>query len=359
MRLQPLVEGLLRFAMLQFQASSETFVQQVVAFLCLPFGCGTSAAMMPGLGRAGFGAKRGACHRMSDVSESGSPPGRRFSLPASQQELWALVLSILAVFLLVQIGAPLIRRLEFLDPKIRDYFIGMSFAAFPFILDAMKAALRNVRLPEPSRLEETAAWYASGVVAGALLFAWNQFVSFLAWLSLSTYAAVFPDPSTLNVPEEVFVPVQMMALLAVVVPLCAVAGFLAGLHLNRHTRSHVGRAVVLAALFFLVANTTVNWVTNPEITGELFSMLLAGGADGFGVLVGMSGVGVVILGATAAGVVVSRMRRERQLGEVVGVLQRLSGDRRDLLVREILLRARELEAAGSDASHASAPETAA
>lgn len=291
------------------------------------------------------------------MSESGSPSGNRLKLPASQQERWALVLSILAVFLLVQIGAPLIRRLEFLDPKIRDYFIGMCFAAFPFILDAMKAVLRNVRVPETSRLEETASWYVTGVVSGALLFAWNQFVSVLAWVSLTTYATVIPDPSTLNVPEEVFVPVQMMALLIVVVPLCAVAGFLAGLHLNRHTRSNVGRAVVLAALFFLVANTTVNWVTNPEITGELFSMLLAGGADGFGVLVGMSGVGLVILGATAAGAVVSRMRRERQLGEVMGALQRLSGDRRDLLVRETLLRAQELQAAGDVASQVSAPGT--
>ena len=292
------------------------------------------------------------------MSESGSSLRKRLSLPASQQDLWALVLSILAVFLLVQIGAPLIRQLEFLDPKIRDYFIGMSFAAFPFILDAMKALLRNVRLPEQSRLEETAAWYVTGVVAGALLFAWNQFVSFLAWLSLTTFAAVFPDPSTLNVPEDVFVPVQMMALLVVILPLCAVAGFFAGMHLNRTTRSNVARAVVLTALFFILANTMVNWVTSPEMTGAMFSLLLAGGADGLRVFVGMSGVGLVILGATAAGVIVSRARRERQIGEVVLALRRLSGERRDMLVKETLLRARALQAEGGVEPHASAADPA-
>ena len=292
------------------------------------------------------------------MSESGSSLRNRLNLPASQQDLWALVLSILAVFLLVQIGAPLIRQLEFLDPKIRDYFIGMSFAAFPFILDAMKALLRNVRLPEQSRLEETAAWYVTGVVAGALLFAWNQFVSFLAWLSLTTFAAVFPDPSTLNVPEDVFVPVQMMALLVVILPLCAVAGVFAGMHLNRTTRSHVARAAVLAALFFILANTMVNWVTNPEMTGAMFSLLLAGGADGLRVMVGMIGVGLVILGATAAGVIISRARRERQLGEVVLALRRLSGERRDVLVRETLLRARALHAAEGVEPHASSSEPA-
>jgi hypothetical protein len=67
---------------------------------------------------------------MSNETASASS-GIKF--PASRHELGALALAVTVVFLLVQVGAPIIRTFDFLDPKLRDYFIGMSFAAFPFI----------------------------------------------------------------------------------------------------------------------------------------------------------------------------------------------------------------------------------
>jgi len=272
------------------------------------------------------------------MSNGTAQSGSRFKLPSSGHEFWALALSVLAVFLLVQLGAPIIRTFEFLDPKLRDYFIGMSFAAFPFILDGNKRLLQRMRVGDEPLLRDSSPWYVTGIVAGALLFAWNQFVSVLAWVSLMTLASAFPDPSTINVPAEVLVPVQIMAALVVIVPLCAVAAFLAGMQLNRFTRSRVMWAVVVTAVFFLAANNAVNLATNPELTLSVFSMIAAGGAESLSVIVGMSGVGFVVFGAAAAGVVFSRFRRERPLGQIVEALRRLPGRQRETAAQEILQR---------------------
>jgi hypothetical protein len=272
------------------------------------------------------------------MSESETQTTSRFKLPSSGREFWALVLAVLAVFLLVQIGAPVIRNFEFLDPKLRDYFIGMSFAAFPFILDGSKRLMHRVRVGEEAVLQGSPSWYVTGVLAGALLFAWNQFVSSLAWISLLTLSSAFPDPSTINVPAEVFVPMQIMAVLVVIVPMCVVASFFAGLQLNRYTRSHVLWAVMLCAVFFFTANMMVNFATNPDLTRSVLGIIASGGLESLSVLVGMSGIGVVVLASAGAGVLVSRMRRERPLGQIVEAVRRLPTAERELLAQEILQR---------------------
>ncbi|MBU6156682.1 MAG: hypothetical protein KJS87_07105 [Alphaproteobacteria bacterium] len=274
------------------------------------------------------------------MSESESQSASRFKLPSSAREFWALVLAVLGVFLLVQLGAPIIRTFEFLDPKLRDYFIGMSFAAFPFILDGSKRLMHRVQLGEQAVLPGSPAWYVTGTLAGALLFAWNQFVSGLAWVSLLTFASAFPDPSTINVPAEVLVPLQIMAVLVVIVPMCIIAAFFAGLQLNRYTRSHVPWAVLVCAVFFFAANMMVNFVTNPELTQSVLSMIASGGAGSLSVLAGMSGIGIVVLASAAAGVMVSRLRRERPLGQIVEAVRGLPRAQRDQLAQEVLQRIR-------------------
>lgn len=272
---------------------------------------------------------------MSETETSSSSP---FKMPSSRQEFWALAIAVLVVFLLVQVGAPIIRSMEFLDPKLRDYFIGMSFAAFPFILEGSKKMMRRGAGGQEVVLQGSSAWYVTGILAGALLFAWNQFVSVLAWLSLMTLWSVFPDPASVNVPAETLVPVQIMAVLVVILPMCMVAAFFAGLQLNRYTRSNVMRAVVLSAVFFVAANMMVNWATNPEFMHSVLSLLASGGAESLSVIAGMSGIGLVVMAAAGVGVVVSRMRRERPLGQIVEAVRRLPGAQRETMAQEILQR---------------------
>jgi hypothetical protein len=157
-------------------------------------------------------------------------------------------------------------------------------------------------------------------------------------MSLLTLSSAYPDPSTINVPAEVFVPMQIMAVLVVIVPMCVVASFFAGLQLNRYTRSHVLWAVLLCAAFFFMANMMVNFATNPELTRSVLGIVASGGIESVSVLVGMSGIGVVVLASAGAGVLVSRMRRERPLGQIVEAARRLPTAEREQRAQEILQR---------------------
>ena len=68
-----------------------------------------------------------------------------------------MALSLLAVFVLIQVGAPIIRELDFLDQKLRDYFMGISFAAFPVIHRGCKQGLAGLSAQAPVR-HDLAPW---------------------------------------------------------------------------------------------------------------------------------------------------------------------------------------------------------
>jgi hypothetical protein len=109
--------------------------------------------------------------------QSAAPSSGLFSIPTNWHDFTALVAAVLSVFVLIQFGAPLVREIEFLDPKLREFFIGISFVAFPSILRGYKRGLAGVKLNAP-RHHDLAPWYVVSGMAAALLFAWNQFVGF-------------------------------------------------------------------------------------------------------------------------------------------------------------------------------------
>jgi len=279
-------------------------------------------------------------------------------LPASRHELGALALAITVVFLLVQVGAPIIRSFDFLDPKLRDYFIGMSFAAFPFIHRGCKQQLMRMRGSDEPVLHDSAPWFVTGIVAGAILFAWNQFVSALAGLSHMTIIGAYPDPTSLNLSIEELSGVQTVAALIIILPISAIASIFAGIQINRHTRSHVFGAIAIAAVFFVVANTTVTWAMHSEVVVQIFSIIASGTAEGLQILFGMCLVGFIVFGFGAAGVLISRMYRERPLGQIIEVARKLSADERLQLANELNHRIRAAQAASGTATSlvAAAPQ---
>ena len=276
------------------------------------------------------------------TSESGF-----FKLPSSTHEFWALFLAVVIVFLLVQLGAPIVRSLEFLDPKLRDYFIGMSFAAFPLIHRGCKQGIGRFRIADEPVLQDSAAWYVSGIVAGAVLFGWNQFAAFLAGLSLEISRGAYPDPTTLNLDLDAFSTMQTTAALAVVLPLCAVASVYAGMLLNRHTRSHTVAAVAIAAVFFVTANTMTTWAVHPEMIEQIVAVLQAGGEDAVQLVFGLSLVGLIVFVCGVGGTFISRMNRERPIGMIVEAARKLSPDKRQALAQELMQRAREGQVSGA------------
>ena len=270
-----------------------------------------------------------------------APESSFFKLPSSHLEFWALALAVVIVFLLVQFGAPIVRSIEFLDPKIRDYFIGMSFAAFPLIHRGCKQNIGRFSATTDPVLHDSAAWYVTGIVAGAVLFGWNQFSALIAGIALEISRQAYPDPSTLNLDLEAFSSMQTTAALSVVLPLCAVASFYAGMLLNRYTRSHTMASVATAAVFFVTANSVTTWAVHPDLMAQIVAVILEGGAAAAQVVFGLSLVGLIVFGFGMAGIFVSRIYRERPLGMIAEAARKLSPDERQVLAQELSQRLRD------------------
>jgi hypothetical protein len=239
------------------------------------------------------------------------------------------------VFVLVQVGAPLIRDLDFLDQKLRDYFIGISFAAFPLIHRQCKRGLAGFTAQADLRPDLT-PWYVTGVFAAALLFAWNQFVSACAGLAIGILHAQIPVG---EVEPTAFVEALGMSMLAMSLPMSAVASVFAGVLLNRYTRSNVFAALAVAAAMYLVFNVALNYALLPEIISAQIAGAFAQGIAGIvGCVIGIGFVALVVLLFGAIGIAVSRLNREKSLGRIIEAARRLPAGEREALAAEIAHR---------------------
>ncbi len=263
---------------------------------------------------------------------------RSLRLPANSREFWALALALMAVLLLVQVGAPIIRDLEFLDPKIRDYFIGISFAAFPLIHRSCKHNLARFSTTDEPVLHDSAPWYVAGVIAAAVIFGWNQFVSFLASVAIGVLLGSIGEATLQSVDANALNTAATSAALVVVLPLSAVAALYAGILLNRHTRSHTFASVALASGCFIAINALMTWALQPELVDVIVTQFRLGGSNAAGVLIGMAGVGVTIFGFGCVGVLVSRYNRERPVGRIIEAARKLPPDEREALALQLAAR---------------------
>lgn len=273
-----------------------------------------------------------------------SGDGGGFRIPANAHEVWAFVLSLVAVGLLVQLGAPLIRALDFLDPKLQDYAIGISFVAFPLIHRQCKRGLARVTAQKPVHLDLT-PWYVSGAITAALLFAWAQFVSACAGVAIGVLHAQIPVG---DVSDAQFLEAFGLSMLALSIPMSAVASVFAGVMLNRFTRSHVFAALGLASVLYLLFNLSVNIALEPEFT---YAQIEKAAAEGvFGVVmfvVGMGLVSLVVLVFGAIGVAISSFNRERSLGRIIDGARQLSAADREVVAADVSRRLKTPNAASS------------
>jgi hypothetical protein len=261
-----------------------------------------------------------------------------FRVPTNAQEYSALGLALLAVLLIVQFGAPIVRELEFLDQKIRDFFIGGAFAAFPLLHRGAKSTLAGFEAP-PVR-PELSPWFVTGAFAATLLFAWNTIVAFIAGLSIGTFAGtVGVSPQTT---AQVADGAMLASILMIGLPLTAAASVYAGMLLYRHTRSHVTLALAFAALLFIVFNTLVTWVANPAFIVEQWTIAAQNGAAGvFYFIVGMGLVAALVFVFGGIGIIISRLMSEASLGKVMVAARRLSPADREVLAADITSRVEE------------------
>jgi len=281
-----------------------------------------------------------------------SNEGGGFRIPARSQDLWALGLSLLTVFLLVQVGAPVIRELEFLDPKLRDYFIGISFAAFPLIHRQCKKGLSGFTVQAERHVDLT-PWYVSGAFAGALLFAWYQFVSACFGLTIGVLHAQIPIG---EINEKEFLSALGTSSLVMSVPMTGFASIFAGIFLNRYTRSHVFLALTMAAVLYLAFNVSLNYALQPAFVSAAIAEGFSGGVLGIvQFVVGMGLVAMVVVIFGAIGIVISTINRERSLGRIVDGARRLPLVEREQVAADISRRL----TAGIQAEQAVAPPASA
>ena len=280
--------------------------------------------------------------------QADSKDGGTFLTPTSAQEFFGLALSVIAVFALVQFGAPLIRQLDFLDPKIREVFIGAAFAAFPVIHRASNRLVTGFKTATPMRVSVTlpvlvpvrpdlSPWFVSGAFVAMLIFAWNQLVSFAGAMAIDTFAALAgvsekTDAATAN-------NAVISSLLVLSVPLTAVVSIFAGVLLYRNTRSHVILALAFAAVLYVLSNALVSSVLNPGYVHEQWVLATSEGAAGIGYLVlGMGLVAAVVFVFAGAGALGSYFSGESSLGKVMVAARRLTPAERDALAADITNR---------------------
>lgn len=261
-----------------------------------------------------------------------------FRMPANAHEFAALALSLIVVFALVQVGAPIIRELDFLDQKLRDYFVGVSFAAFPIVHRQCKRGLAGLTAQQAAARHDLAPWFVSGVLAAALLFAWNQFVSFLGGVAMGL--ALGQLAQGVNLDNVDVSSAVMMSIMVVSLPMSAIAAMFAGVLLNRHTRSHTFAALALGAACFVAFNALTNWLLEPAMVEANWKSAASQGEVGvIAFVVGLFLVGFIIFAFGALGVFISRLKRERTIGRLMEAARHLPPAEREDLADEIARRA--------------------
>jgi hypothetical protein len=273
-----------------------------------------------------------AAHSNSGTDMTDEPTVGALRMPASAHEFWALALALLAVFGLVQVGAPIVRELDFLDQKIRDYFIGIAFAAFPFIHRGCKQTVLRLKPAEIER-HDLPPWFVTGAIAAALLYAWNMFVSMLGGLAVGLFiGAVGQIPAN----EEAVNGAAITSVMAVSLPLSAVASIFAGILLNRHTRANVFAALAFAAVMFIAFNALTTWVLQPKILAAQINAAFEMGPEGIAYFfIGMGLVAAIVFVFGGVGVLISRFYREGAIGRITEAARRLPSAEREVLAADI------------------------
>jgi len=279
---------------------------------------------------------------MSD--QSAVQNDRGFRLPATAQEFWALFLSGVIVFLMIQFGAPLVRQFDFVDQSLRDDAIGISFAAFPVIHWQCKLGLATLTRQRTVRTG-LAPWYVTGLVAAAVLFGWNQFVNLLGGISAGL--AIGQLGQAANLADQDAALAVTMSEMAVSLPLSAVAAVFAGVLLNRNTRSHVFLALAFAGFCFVSLNAGTTWYFEPAMFEAQVASAAAEGTFGLAMFaLGLFLVGLIIFVFGALGLAISWFNHERAIGRIMDGARRLPAAEREVLAGDI---ARRLEAAAQPA----------
>ena len=250
------------------------------------------------------------------VSEGGETKLRP---PSNLKEFLALVAAAALGLGLIQIAAPMVKGLTFLDETVRESVGGLWTVLIPALYALFLQGLNRTGGDASMIRPDLAPWYVTGLMAAAVLFAFFQFSSFLGGIAVRE-ALAGGAPSA-----RIAAGAGLIAL-----PLCALASIIAGYLLNRHTRALVAGALLWASLAFGLLHALVLWIYDPMSFLEGMRSGIGAAAIGF-----LSVVGLVCGGA---GVVYSMIRGDREIGRLMTAARRLSRTEVDNVTEGVLRR---------------------
>jgi hypothetical protein len=253
----------------------------------------------------------------------------RLRPPSNMREVLALALALVIVLAIIQIGAPIVRQLTFIDEKIRESVIGLAFFAFPFINRTIKQLLDRSSgsgLVRP----DLSPWFVTGFFAATLMFAWNQLVSFLSSVAIYTTLRQAVDGPTLGGLGGAISQGQSIMLL----PMALVAAIYGGMLLNRYTRSGVLLALILAAVgqMALSIGSTLMLATTP------IDQTLAAAGGLATLATGLGALALFNFLALGVGVIISRIKRDRSIGRLLNAARQLPPQDRDEVTSDVVRR---------------------
>jgi hypothetical protein len=237
--------------------------------------------------------------------------------PSTVKEALAALIALGIVLAGANLAAVGLKNL--LEPTVRSSVVGMVFASVPAVYGFSNRAL-NGFAPKHLEFPELTPWYVTGLSAGACLFAWIQFIAFITGAGLGLAFA------QAGIQPEMTVIATAAGLVTLIIT--APASFLAGMILNRSTRSLVFLAVLFAAILCVALSVATSWMLVPTYMAQLSKSPTS-------VLLGVAIPAGIVLVFGLLGVGWSALWRERSIGRVAQATRRLKPRQREKVFADI------------------------
>jgi hypothetical protein len=253
--------------------------------------------------------------------------GGKLRPPSTMREVLALALAGVIGLGFVQMIAPIVESFAFIDELIREHVrslgIAMIWPLYGLFSQVLLRASGEARTSRP----DMPPWFVTGLIAGVLLFAFNQFASLLG--AYSGTRAVESLGQTVSLEGANRLGASQMGALYVGMPMTLLASLVAGVQLNKNTRQHVFLALALSAGAYVLLTLLNLALFERE---QLTVMLLSGPATAVAFFM----IALFILAFGAVGVIVSGFMGDRSLGRLTYAARRLNGDERNQVIEGVL-----------------------
>lgn len=246
---------------------------------------------------------------MSDTT--GRTDGGKLRAPRTPTEMAALGLAFTVCLGASYAISLVLGGVEAIPEHLSGYLNGLPLGAVPVLNSSFHSLItrRGAGSGSGGGRTDLPPWFVTGIAGGAILLAWNWFVSFVVQIAFQIGIDRSAILETGTNREALGQAVQLSSSIIMVVMTLLMAVVI-GRYLNRYTRSAVAGALVLTGVSFMAFQFGLSALVNPAQLAALFAPSngpagIAGAVAGFGAIV------VAVIVAGLIGMVASRLNRDR------------------------------------------------